>query len=79
MGHIALVARFGAGGCAHDGLSGGHGCHLLTQLAQLVAQGGHVSSISDGLGAHGAALGVNGVLALHAVILFEHGEDLGAH
>eukprot|EP00965_Chrysotila_dentata_P136680 4520220-Pleurochrysis_carterae.AAC.1 len=26
--------------CAY-GLGGDHGCHLLTQLAQLVAQGGH--------------------------------------
>eukprot|EP00965_Chrysotila_dentata_P242274 6204778-Pleurochrysis_carterae.AAC.2 len=60
MGHVALVARFGACCCAHDGLGGGHGCHLLTQLAQLVAQGEHVISNSDGLGAHGAALGVNG-------------------
>eukprot|EP00965_Chrysotila_dentata_P150998 4989594-Pleurochrysis_carterae.AAC.1 len=79
MGHVALGARFGAGGCAHNRLGGGHGCHLLTQLAQFVAQGGHVISNSDGLGAHGAALGVNGALALHAVILFAHGEDLEAH
>eukprot|EP00965_Chrysotila_dentata_P082588 2725957-Pleurochrysis_carterae.AAC.4 len=60
MGHVALVVRLGAGGCAHNGLR--HGCHLLTQLAQLVAQGGHVIFSSDGLGAHGAAVGVNGVL-----------------
>eukprot|EP00965_Chrysotila_dentata_P240719 6203872-Pleurochrysis_carterae.AAC.3 len=29
--------------------------------------------------AHGVALDVNGVLALHAVTLFKHGEDLEAH
>eukprot|EP00965_Chrysotila_dentata_P043380 1442436-Pleurochrysis_carterae.AAC.3 len=56
------AARLGAGSCAHDGFGGGHGCHLLTHLAQLVAQGGLVISNSDGLGAHGAALGVDGVL-----------------
>eukprot|EP00965_Chrysotila_dentata_P214539 6188249-Pleurochrysis_carterae.AAC.1 len=61
------------------GLSGSHGCHLLAQLAQLVAQGGHAFSNSDGLGVHGAALGVNGFLVLHAVILLEHGGDLEAH
>eukprot|EP00965_Chrysotila_dentata_P064579 2141361-Pleurochrysis_carterae.AAC.3 len=73
MRPVALVARLGAGGCAHDGLSDGHVCHLLTQLAQLVAQRGHVISNNDGLGAHdGAALGINGVLALHAVIVLEH-------
>eukprot|EP00965_Chrysotila_dentata_P201618 6180664-Pleurochrysis_carterae.AAC.4 len=79
MGHVALVARLGAGGCEHCGLGGGHSCHLLTQLAQLVAQEGHVISDSDGFGVHGEALGVDGVLALHAVILLEHGEDLKAH
>eukprot|EP00965_Chrysotila_dentata_P121142 4006343-Pleurochrysis_carterae.AAC.1 len=41
MGHIELVAKLGSGGCAQDELGGGRGCHLLTQLAQLVAQGGH--------------------------------------
>eukprot|EP00965_Chrysotila_dentata_P197228 6178072-Pleurochrysis_carterae.AAC.3 len=41
--------------------------------------GGQVISNSDGLGAHGAALGVDGVLALHAVILLEHREALKAH
>eukprot|EP00965_Chrysotila_dentata_P064461 2136726-Pleurochrysis_carterae.AAC.2 len=51
----------------HDGLGGGHGCHLLTKLTRLVAhQGGHVISNSEGLGAHGAALGINGVPAIHA-------------
>eukprot|EP00965_Chrysotila_dentata_P236256 6201216-Pleurochrysis_carterae.AAC.3 len=78
MGHVALVARLGAGGCAHDGLGGGHGCHLLMYLAQLIAHGGHVISNNDGLGAHGTALSVNGVLAPHAVILLKHGEDLEA-
>eukprot|EP00965_Chrysotila_dentata_P032976 1098595-Pleurochrysis_carterae.AAC.3 len=53
--------------------------HLLKQLAQLITQGGYVISNSDGLGAHGAALGVTGVLALHAVILLEHERDQKAH
>eukprot|EP00965_Chrysotila_dentata_P252742 6210848-Pleurochrysis_carterae.AAC.1 len=79
MGHVALVARLGTGDCAHDGLGGGHGCHLLTQLAQLVAQGRHVISNSDGLGAHGLALGVSRVAALYAVILNEKGENFKAH
>eukprot|EP00965_Chrysotila_dentata_P100846 3331156-Pleurochrysis_carterae.AAC.2 len=51
MGHVALVARLGVGGCAYDGLDGDHSCHLLTQLAQPIAQGGYVISGSDGLGA----------------------------
>eukprot|EP00965_Chrysotila_dentata_P177543 5864989-Pleurochrysis_carterae.AAC.1 len=79
MRHVALVARLGAGGCEHAGLGRDHGCHLLTPLAQLVGQGGHVLSNSDGLAAHGAALGVKGVLALNAIIHLEHGEDFDAH
>eukprot|EP00965_Chrysotila_dentata_P105508 3484584-Pleurochrysis_carterae.AAC.1 len=46
--------------------------------AQLIAQGGHVVPCGDGLGAHGPAFSINGVLALHPVIPLKHGEDLDA-
>eukprot|EP00965_Chrysotila_dentata_P008778 286264-Pleurochrysis_carterae.AAC.1 len=72
MRHVALVAGLDVGGCAHDRLGGRHGRHLLPQLTQLVAQGGHGISGGNGLGAHGPVFGVDGVLALHLVILFEH-------
>eukprot|EP00965_Chrysotila_dentata_P209310 6185216-Pleurochrysis_carterae.AAC.1 len=42
-------------------------------------EGGHVISGSDGLGAHGAGLAIDGVFALDALICLEHGEDLKAH
>eukprot|EP00965_Chrysotila_dentata_P033785 1124446-Pleurochrysis_carterae.AAC.9 len=48
-------------------------------FSQSLALGGHVISNSNSLGTHGVALGVNGVVAIHAVVLLEHGEDLKAH
>eukprot|EP00965_Chrysotila_dentata_P177867 5874956-Pleurochrysis_carterae.AAC.2 len=40
------------------------------------AERDNIMSSGDGLVAHGPAFGVDGVLALHPVVLFEHGEDL---
>eukprot|EP00965_Chrysotila_dentata_P072093 2381645-Pleurochrysis_carterae.AAC.1 len=76
MGHIALVAGLDVRSGAHGRLGGGNGCHLLAQLTQLVAQGRHIISGRDGLGAHGTTFGVDHVLALHSVVLLEHGVDL---
>eukprot|EP00965_Chrysotila_dentata_P159561 5271359-Pleurochrysis_carterae.AAC.1 len=55
MRRVALVAGLGVSSCAQGRLGGCHGCHLLPQLTQLVAQGGQVLIGGNGLGAHGLA------------------------
>eukprot|EP00965_Chrysotila_dentata_P094915 3139190-Pleurochrysis_carterae.AAC.1 len=79
MRHIALVAWLGIGRRAHRRLDGARGRHLLAQLPQFVAQRGNIIFSGEALSTHGPAFGVDGVLAHHLVILFEHGEDLDAN